>query len=122
MLFYCNPDLSITNTCHIGLNKIGGVGFGWIDDSISSYRKWGTIGLMYPVTYANYDCVRHRYRGATGELSQGWVNALCSAGRNCYFCSKQGIAIFDVMIIRFERCKSILLNHGCCRSFVPRVC
>ena len=96
LLLYSNPNLAITNTCHIGLNDIDkeagtdGLAFVWIDNSTSSYRKWGTLNIIYPVATANFDCVRHRYRNGTGELSQGWVNAACSAERNCYFCSRTG--------------------------------
>ena len=96
MLFYSNPDLSLTNTCHIGLNDIDdeagtdGDAFVWIDNSTSSYRKWGTLAYEFPRSNANYDCVRHRYRDGAGELSQGWFNALCTNERNCYFCSKSG--------------------------------
>ena len=96
LLFYSNADLDTTNTCHIGLNdidnetKTDGDAFVWIDGSISSYRKWGTLDTLYPVANANFDCVRHRYRNGANLLSHGWLNAVCSAERNCYFCSKSG--------------------------------
>ena len=96
MLFYCNADLSLTNTCHIGLNDIDneagtdGDAFVWIDNSTSSYRKWGILSHNFPRSNEDFDCVRHRYRDGTGELSQGWLNAPCGNKRNCYFCSKLG--------------------------------
>ena len=96
LLFYNIPDVSITFTCHIGLidiNNDGGTdgdAFVWIDNSTSSYRKWGTLGIMYPKNETDFDCVRHRYTSGSGALSQGWLNALCSDERNCYFCSKPG--------------------------------
>ena len=88
LLFYSIPDLSTTFTCHIGLNKIGGGDFVWIDGSTSSYRNWGTLTNNFPVSTYDYDCVRHRYR--SGVLSQGWLNDACGRTRNCYFCSKLG--------------------------------
>ena len=95
MLLYSIPDLGTTFTCHIGLNDINneaefdGNAFVWIDSSTSSYRKWGILHLMYPRNNIDFDCVRHRYKD-NGVLSQGWLNDLCSAERNCYFCSKSG--------------------------------
>ena len=97
MLFYSIPDLSRTFTCYIGLNDINneadteGDAFVWIDGSTSSYRKWGTLGTMYPKNDTDFDCVRYRYSIGGGVISQGWVNAPCSETRNCYFCSKSGI-------------------------------
>ena len=89
LLFYSIPDLSTTFTCHIGLNKIGGTDFVWIDGSTSSYRNWGTLAINFPISTNNYDCVRYRYRSG-GVLSQGWLNDGCTFTRNCYFCSKPG--------------------------------
>ena len=63
-------------------------GFVWIDDSTSSYRKWGTSVVTYPTSSGH--CVRHRYHNAASVLSQGWLNAPCDDVRNCYFCSKSG--------------------------------
>ena len=87
LLFYSIPDLSTTFTCHIGLNKIGGADFVWIDGSTSSYRNWGTLITNFSIS--NGDCVGHRYRSG-GVLSQGWLNRPCNVTRNCYFCSKSG--------------------------------
>ena len=65
-------------------------GFVWLDGNTSGYRKWGTLSGIHPTQNANTNCVRHRYRDSASELSQGWVNAVCSDTRNCYFCSKSG--------------------------------
>ena len=95
LLFHSIPDLETTFTCHIGLNDIDneagtdGDEFVWIDGSNSTYRKWGTLQIDFPIPTADYDCVRHRYRGG-GELSYGWLNGLCSSERNCYFCGRSG--------------------------------
>ena len=89
LLFYSIPDLDTTFTCHIGLNKIGGTDFVWIDGSTSSYRNWGTLSSNFPISTNGYDCVRHRYQ-SDGVLSRGWLNQPCSDTRNCYFCSKPG--------------------------------
>ena len=89
LLLYSIPDLDTTFTCHIGLNKIGGADFGWIDGSTSSYRNWGTLAKSFPISNTGYDCVRHRYKSG-GVLSQGWLNDPCTERRNCYFCSKSG--------------------------------
>ena len=95
LLFYSIPDLETTFTCHIGLKDIDnanddGDAYVWIDGSISTYRKWGTLTYSYPLPSISYDCVRHRYR-TDSVLSEGWLNAPCSNTRNCYFCNKQGI-------------------------------
>ena len=86
LLLYSSPDLDTIFTCHIGLNRIGGTEFVWIDGT-SSYRNWGTLFMVYPRA-GDFDCVRNRYRA--GVLSQGWLNDLCTTERNCYFCSKPG--------------------------------
>ena len=67
-----------------------GSAFVWIDGSNSTYRNFGTLGEVYPVLNTDFNCVRHRYRGYGFVLSQGWLNALCSNTRNCYFCSRAG--------------------------------
>ena len=96
LLLYSIPDLDITFECHIGLNQIenvtgtNGSSFVWIDGSNSTYRNFGTLDQGYPVSINSSDCVRHRYRDLSGELSQGWLNVPCSDARNCYFCSKSG--------------------------------
>ena len=106
LLLYSIPDLEITFACHIGLNDIDdeagtdGDAFVWIDGSNSTYRKWGTLFHDYPISTADYDCVRHRYKFV--GISQGWLNSLCSQLRNCYFCSKQGITILER---RIRKCK-----------------
>ena len=95
LLFYSIPNLDISFSCHIRLididNEAGtdGSAFVWIDGSTSSYRNWGTLGIVYPVAITNYDCVRFRYKAAN-VLSQGWLNDPCTVARNCYFCSKPG--------------------------------
>ena len=96
LLFYSITDVASAFSCHIGLNDIGndvgtdGSAFVWVDGSTSSYRNFGTLGSNYPILDNNYDCVRHRYRAVSAQLSQGWLNAQCNDERNCHFCSKPG--------------------------------
>ena len=76
-----------------------GSAYVWIDGSASTYRNFGTLDDDFPRGfYIDHDCVRLRYR-VSNVLSQGWLNAPCDETRNCYFCSKQGITLFSVMII-----------------------
>ena len=93
LLFYSIPDLLETFTCYIGLrdiNNVNGDGseYIWEDGSIGTYRNFAS---GFPRTNGK-NCVRHRYR-IDGILSDGWLNTACTEGRNCYFCSKQGITI-----------------------------
>ena len=104
MLLYSSPDLNTIFTCHIGLNRIGGHDFVWIDGSTSSYRNWGTLDKDFPLTTVNFDCVRNRY--INGGLSQGWLNDPCTTTRNCYFCSKPGKYCHNICINQFRKCNN----------------
>ena len=97
LLLYSIADLEETFTCHIGLNDIdyeAGIDeslFVWVDGSNSAYRNFGTLSHNFPRPNHDHNCVRHRYRvGDIGTLSQGWINALYTDERNCYFCTKPG--------------------------------
>ena len=97
LLLYSIADLDETFTCHIGLNDVDyeagtdGSLFVWINGINSAYRNFGTLLHNFPRSNDDNNCVRHRYRvGDIGTLSQGWLNALCTDERNCYFCTKPG--------------------------------
>ena len=91
LLLYTTTDTHFT--CFIGLNDILNEANGvdgdyiWVDGSSGPYRNFEPFS---PSSNADRDCVRFRYRMLSSDLSQGWVNGVCSLSYNCHFCTKSG--------------------------------
>ena len=91
LLLYTTTDTHFS--CYIGLNDIlneaNGIegDYTWVDGSSGLYRNFEQ---GFPASIVDHDCVRFRYRMASGDFSQGWVNGVCSLPYNCHFCTKSG--------------------------------
>ena len=91
LLLYTTTDTRFA--CYIGLNDIlneangNGGDYTWVDGSSSAYRNFEPL---FPSSNVDRDCVRFRYKMESQDLSQGWVNEVCSSSYNCHFCTNTG--------------------------------